>query len=144
MGRKRKEAEPQPLGTIWRVPDELWSRVSELIEQYDPPAKTGRKRSDQRRALDGVIYRMRTGCQWNHLPREFGDDSSVHRALQRWVRCGLFEALWAVLLLECEELGGVDWRWQSADCVLGKARHGGTASGPTPPTGARAARNVAC
>ncbi len=28
----------------------------------------------------------------------------------------------ALLLLECEELGGVDWQWQAADGCLGKAR----------------------
>ena len=140
----RKEEAVEPLGTIWRVPDAVWERVAVLIDKYDPPAKTGRKRSDERAALDGVIYRMRTGCQWEALPREFGDDSSVHRAMQRWVRCDLFEHLWALLLSECEELGGVDWAWQAADCVMGKARHGGTRSAPTPPTGRRAAPSGAC
>jgi hypothetical protein len=28
---------------------------------------------------DGVILRLRTGCQRNQLPEQFGDDSSVHR-----------------------------------------------------------------
>ena len=143
MARETKAVEP--LGTIWNVPDAVWERVALLIAKYDPPAKTGRKRSDdERRALDGVVYRMRTGCQWNALPKEFGDDSSVHRAMQRWVRCGLFGHLWAVLLLECDELGGVDWRWQSADGAMGKARHGGTRSGRTPRTAARTARSGAC
>ena len=139
---KRKESEP--LGTIWRVPDVAWETVSVLIAKYDPPKPTGRKRADARAALDGVLYRMRTGCQWNALPKEFGDDSSVHRALQRWVACGLFEHLWALLLLECEELGGVDWRWQAADGVMGKARHGGIKSGRTRRTAARTAPSAAC
>jgi putative transposase len=142
MASRRKDDDALP--TIWRVPDEVWDRAALLIDKYDPPGKTGRPRSDERDALDGVIYRMRTGCQWNALPREFGDDSSVHRAMQRWVRCGLFEHLWALLLLECEELGGVDWRWQSADGVMGKARHGGIASDRTPPTAEKTARNAAC
>src|SRR4051812_50172826 len=76
---------------------------------------------------------MRTGCQWNHLPAEYGDDSSVHRTLQRWVRRGVLKALWADLVSACGELGGVDWRWQSADCVVGKGRHGGDRGGPNPP-----------
>ena len=142
MGRKRKEVGPLP--TVWNVPDEVWETVSELIGKYDPPKATGRKRADERKALDGIIYRMRSGVQWNRLPKEFGDDSSVHRAFQRWVRCGLFERLWALLLLECEELGGVDWRWQAADGVMGKARHGGTASAPTRRTAASPARSGAC
>ena len=142
MARRKKAVEP--LDTIWRVPDGVWERVAVLIGKYDPPKATGRKRSDERAALDGVIYRMRTGCQWGALPREFGDDSSVHRAMQRWVACGLFEHLWALLLLECDELGGVDWRWQSADGAMGKARHGGTPSGRTRRTAARTAPSGAC
>src|SRR5919112_5630399 len=89
MASKFKECDALP--TIWRVPDEVWDKVALLIDKYDPPAKTGRPRSDERDALDGVIYRMRSGCQWNALPKDFGDDSSVHRAMQRWVRCRLFE-----------------------------------------------------
>jgi putative transposase len=142
MASKRKECDVLP--TIWRVPDDVWDKVALLIDKYDPPKTTGRPRSNERHALDGVIYRMRTGCQWNVLPAEFGDDSSVHRAMQRWVQCGLFEHLWALLLLECEELGGVDWRWQSADGAMGKARHGGIMSDRTQPTAGNAARNAAC
>jgi putative transposase len=142
MANKCKECVALP--TIWRVPDEVWDKVTLLVDKYDPPSKTGRPRSDERHALDGVIYRMRSGCQWNALPAEFGDDSSVHRAMQRWVRCGLFEHLWALLLLECEELGGVDWRWQSADGAMGKARHGGIKSDRTQPIAGKTARNAAC
>lgn len=142
MARTRIAAEP--LATIWRVPDAVWDRVRLLIDKYDPPKLTGRRRADERRALDGVVYRMRSGVQWNRLPREFGDDSSVHRAFQRWVRCGLFEHLWALLLCECDELGGVDWRWQAADGVMGKARHGGIKSDRTQRTARSGGRRGAC
>ena len=85
-----------------------------------------------RAALNGIIYQMRSGCQWNHLPEQFGDDSSVHRTFQRWVQKGVLERIWATLVENCEELGGVDWRWQSADGAMGKARFGGTKSVRTP------------
>ena len=68
---------------------------------------------------------MRAGCQWNRLPRELGDDSTIHRTFQRWVELGVLERIWAMLIEECEELGGVDWEWQSADCAMSKARFGG-------------------
>ena len=113
---------PKSLPTIWNVPDDLWATMARVLAVYDPPAAMGRPRIDQRRALDGIIYRARTGCQWNHLPAEFGDDVSVHRTMQRWESRGVFDILWAVLLTKCEALRGVDWSWQSADCALGKAR----------------------
>jgi putative transposase len=75
---------------------------------------------------------MRSGCQWNKLPKQFGDDSSVHRWFQRWSRNGIFEKVWAFLLQECDELGAVDWKWQAADGMLGKARFGGDKVGKNP------------
>jgi len=123
--------------TIWRVSDELWGRVSPVIREVDPPKPTGRRRIDARQALDATIFRMRSGCQWNQLPKEYPDDSSVHRTFQRWVGLGLFEAMWAALVQECEELGGVSWEWQAADAAMGKARFGGTRLAVTPLTEGR-------
>ena len=137
MARRKKEREPLP--AIWHADDAMWEKVEKVLVEHDPPARFGPGRIDQRRAFDGVIYRLRSGVQWNRLPKEYGDDASVHRAFQRWVGRGVLRRLWAVLLEECEELGGVDWQWQSADCALGKARHGGTKSERTRPTGRRTA-----
>lgn len=121
----KKTSKAQALPTIWNVPDDLWETMQRVLSVYDPAPEMGRPRIDQRKALDGVIYRARTGCQWNHLPAEFGDDVSVHRTMQRWEAKGVFDILWAVLLTKCEALRGVDWDWQSADCALGKARGAG-------------------
>jgi putative transposase len=113
------------LPTIWRVPDSLWAVVQTVLDAEDPPKRTGRRRIDPRAALDAIIFRLRTGCQWNRLPREFPDDSSVHRTFQRWVRTGVLERVWAALVLQCADVGGVGWAWQAADAALGKARLGG-------------------
>jgi len=126
MPRRRRDNSARPMPTIWRVPDELWGKIEPILNQQDPPRRMGRKRIDQRRALNGIIYRLRSGAQWNELPKEFGDDSSVHRTFQRWVKLKVFDAIWARLVADCEELGGVDWEWQAADAAMGKARLGGT------------------
>ena len=52
---------PKSLPTIWNVPDDLWATMARVLAVYDPPAAMGRPRIDQRRALDGIIYRARTG-----------------------------------------------------------------------------------
>ncbi|GIV58214.1 MAG: hypothetical protein KatS3mg043_2025 [Rhodothermaceae bacterium] len=131
-----------PLPTIWRVPDELWHTIEALLLELDPPASTGRPRIDQRAALDGIIYRLRTGCQWNQLPKAFGDDASVHRTMQRWVDRQVFPAIWAHLVKACDELGGVDYAWQAADGAMGKPVSVGTRRAPTPPIGAKRASNA--
>lgn len=141
MARKKAV---QVLPTIWHVDDVLWERVEKVLEEHDPPARFGPARIDQRNALDAVIYRMRSGVQWNRLPKEYGDDSSIHRTFQRWVKRGVIGRIWAVLVEGCEELAGVDWEWQSFDCALGKARHGGIRSERTQPTGRRTVPSAAC
>ncbi len=123
MPRPRKE--PKQLPTIWRVPDQLWSQIVPILAEHDPPNATGRKRIDQRAALDAIIFRLRSSCQWNQLPSDLPADCSVHRTLQRWVERGIVERIWALVVEACDELGGVAWEWQAADAAMGKARMGG-------------------
>jgi putative transposase len=82
--------------------------------------------------LDGVIYRMRSGVQWNRLPRRFGPDSTVHGWFQRFVADGVLVEIWAAVAGECDELGAVLWEWQAADGVMGKSRFDGDKRGPNP------------
>ena len=90
MGRPKKVRAPLP--PIWRTPDGLWAVVEPILVELDPP-KQGPKRIDQRSALDAIIFRVRSGCQWNRLPKEYPDDSSVDRTLQRWIGLGVFERI---------------------------------------------------
>lgn len=111
-----------------------------MLERYDPPKRMGRPRMNVQLALNGMIYRMRTGCQWNHLPECFGNDASIHRTQQRWEQAGIFDLFWAMVQTRCQDLDGVDWEWQSADGCLSKAPgarkrgHKTSASVRTPPT----------
>jgi transposase len=131
--------ESKELATIWRTPDELWERIEPVILAKDPPKQKGGKRVAPRLVLDTLIHRLRSGCQWNHLPSELADDSSAHRTLQRWNALGVLDAIWALLVESCAELGGVDWAWQAADGALGKSRFGGIKSARIPPTAAKLA-----
>ncbi len=143
MGRKRRPT--IPIDTIWEVPDSLWEQVIKpLLEEFYPAARTGRPRVDLRRVLDGIIYQLRTGCQWNRLPAIYGSDSSVHRWFQHFVRDGVLETIWSALVDQCDVLGGVQWQWQAADGVLGKARLGGMKSARTPQIGASRAASAVC
>ena len=125
---KKKLPKPvwDPKLTIWEVPDAAWARIEPVLEELCPPAPTGRPRTvDFRMVLNAVIFRLRSGCQWNQLPEKFGDDSRVHHWFQTWAKQGVFRRIWAVLLEECDELGAVNWTWQSADGCMNKARFGG-------------------
>ena len=98
----------QTLDTIWEVPDELWERIEPIILEEDAPKGRGRKRADPRQMLNGIIFRLRSGCQWNRLPKELGDDSTIHRTLQPWVERGVLSPMWHVLVEECGTCGTVN------------------------------------
>src|SRR6204780_4982789 len=49
--------------------DEEWGVVAPLI----PPPRPGggKRRTDMRAVVDGLMYILSTGCQWRYLPKDF-------------------------------------------------------------------------
>ena len=45
------------------------------VEPFIPPAKRGggKRRTDMRAVMNGVMYVLSTGCQWRYLRRIFHD-----------------------------------------------------------------------
>ena len=77
--------------------DAEWALVASLLPS---PAATGRPRRWSLRAvLDAILYVLRTGCAWRHLPHEFPPWSTVHRWFLGIARAGVFERLVHALTL---------------------------------------------
>jgi len=66
----------------WTVSDEFWEKVEPLVPPAPSHAKGGRTRMDDRKAFAAIVYVLRTGIQWNALPRELGASSTVHDRFQ--------------------------------------------------------------
>ena len=84
----------ETLRMIWEIQDGLWEQIhadSPGHSENGPPKPTGCKRVHPRRILDGIILRMRSGCHWNRLPRELGDDRTIHRTFQRWLELNQYQ-----------------------------------------------------
>jgi len=125
----------------WEVTDDFWSRVQALIPQrqrsvnrtYVRRAGGGRKPKDARLVFEGIVYVLRTGCQWKALPAErFGSASAIHARFLQWEKAGFFEALWQAGLPEYDDLKGIAWQWQSIDGAMMKAPLAREAVGPNP------------
>jgi transposase len=84
---------------------------------------------DERQALDAIFYLMRTGCQWQALPRALGAASTVHDRFQEWVEQGVFLAMWETGLQASAQAVGIEWNWLSMDGAMVKAPLGGKRNG---------------
>jgi putative transposase len=116
----------------WEVSDALWKRVEPLIPERVSHAKGGRPPEDDRKMFTAIVYVLRTGIQWNALPRERGASTTAYNRFRLWEKQGFFTQLWQSGLQEFDELVGIDWEWQSMDGVMTKAPLGGNATGPNP------------
>ncbi len=109
----------------WRLPDAFWKRMAPLLPKYPVSSKGGRPRSPLRQIAEGILYVLRTGCQWKAAPREYGSGSTLHAYFQEWTELGVFRKLWKKALLEYDELKGIQWQWQSMDGAMTKSPLGG-------------------
>jgi transposase len=125
----------------WELSDSLWERIEPMLpkpkSRYRGRGRArrhigGRPAADRRHLMTGILYVLRTGCQWNALPKEWGSGKTVHRYFQRWVRAGVFKRLWQAGLTEYDDLKGIDWKWQAADGAMTKAPLGGEKTGKNP------------
>ncbi|MCX8500587.1 MAG: IS5 family transposase [Alphaproteobacteria bacterium] len=120
------------LPTIWEIPDDMWTIIQPLLPARRPAGTPGQPQLCFRRVLNGILYVMRTGCQWKAVPRVYGSGSSVHRYFQQWVTLGVFDRCWAIVLERYDDLVGIGWEWLSADGTMLKAPLGGEKCGPNP------------
>ena len=103
---------------LYEIPDILWYRIVPLLPTipHKKKKKVGRPRMNDRQAMSAIFYILRTGCQWNALPRSLGASSTVHDRFQEWRKAGVFKHMWIDDgLLEYDKRIGIDWEWQAMD-----------------------------
>jgi len=121
------------------VPEALWKKIEPIVPPERPKPRGGRPPAPARVVMAGVLYRLRTGCQWKALPDEFGSGSTCHRRFQEWVKLGVFADIHRELLKYYDGKRGIDWKWSSLDSASVKAPKGGTSRDRTRRTGRKAA-----
>ena len=108
----------------WELSEALWERAQPLLPPHNPRRKGGRPPRDDRQMLGAMLYVLRTGIQWNALPREISASTTVYDRFRAWERDGFFTRFWAAGLAEFDEVVGIDWAWLSVDGAMTKAPFG--------------------
>jgi transposase len=63
----------------------------------------------QRRLIDGVRHRVRTGAPWRNLPEEYGPWQTVYGLFRRWQREGVWAMLLTALQARADAAGRIIW-----------------------------------
>src|SRR5437588_4375705 len=120
------------------VDDELWSVIEPLLPA--PRARRfrfpGRKPLDNRCALTGIVFVLKTGIGWEDLPQEMGCGSGMTcwRRLRDWQAAGVWQRLHEVLLARLRNSEQIDWSRAVVDSSAVRALKGGPKPAQTRPT----------
>ena len=91
--------------------DEFWSLIEPCLPPLKPRPKGGRKPVDNRRALTGIMFVLKTGIPWEDLPQEMGCGCGMTcwRRLRDWQEAGVWQDIHHVLLNRLREVDQIDW-----------------------------------
>ena len=122
------------------LPDDLWETIRPVL----PPPKPrrfrhpGRKPVDDRTALTGVLFVLKTGIPWEDFPREMGCcGMTLWNRLRDWQAAGVWQRVHAVLLARLRGAGRTDFSRVVVDCSPVRAVLGGPRPAPARWTAAR-------
>src|SRR5436853_71548 len=116
--------------------DDLWQLIAPLLPE--PKARRfrfpGRKPVDNRKALTGILFVLKTGIGWEDLPCEMGCGSGMTcwRRLRDWQADGTWDKIHRVLLGRLRGADKIDWSRALIDSSTVRAAYGGGATGPSP------------
>lgn len=100
--------------------DEIWPKLKAILLQdrvYD--------KLEHRQTVDGILYRMRTGCPWRDVPADFGKWNTIYRRFNLWSKKGVIGRLFKALS------GDTDLEWSFLDGSIVRAhQHSAGASTP--------------
>jgi transposase len=108
------------------VTDELWEVIEPLLPPEPPKPQGGRPRVEDRAALSGIIFVLKSGIPWEMLPQEMGCGSGVTcwRRLREWQQAGVWERLHQVLLDRLGEADQIEWERACLDSASIPAKRG--------------------
>ena len=108
----------------YSVSDSEWLVIQEILppEIYTGKgSQGGRPHSDLRTIFSGLLYWVRTGCQWELIPREYGSKTTLAKYKEKWVMSESCSQLFKTSLELYDDKIGIDWKFQSIDGSIKRA-----------------------
>ena len=102
--------------------DAQWALLEPLLPSSK--GKQSRPFRDHRQVLEGIVFRLRTGCPWRDLPERFGPWQTAWKRHARFSKDGTWDQILAALLIQADEAGHVDWQISIDSTVARVHQHG--------------------
>ena len=119
------------------LPDDLGKRLEPLLPKPQENRHVqfaGRKPTDLRQIVTGILFVLRTGIPWRSLPATsaFPSGHTCLRHLRRWHEAGIWQRFFEALLAELQATHKIDWYRALVDSSCLRAPGGGEKTGPNP------------
>lgn len=123
--------------------DRLWNEIEPLLPKHPPSPKGGRPRVEDRKALTGIIFVLRTGVPWQMIPKEMGcgSGSTCWRRMEEWTDAGVWPQVLERLLRALGKAGKIHLSRAVIDSASVRAVFGGRTRGQTRRTAEKTAAN---
>lgn len=105
--------------------DEEWALLAPLL----PPQRMGRPRQDDRRILNAMVFKSRTGIAWRDLPSRYGSWKTVYTRFRRWALDGTFDRLLTSLQARADANGAINWLVALDSTIVRAHQHAAGAKG---------------
>lgn len=76
---------------------ELTDKEWLIIEPLLPNKPRGVPRVDDRRVLNGILWRFRSGAPWAEIPERYGPSTTCYNRFIRWRKAGVWDRLLAAV-----------------------------------------------
>ena len=108
------------------VSNDLWGVVAPLLPPRPPRPKGGRPPIEDRAALTGILFVLKSGIPWEMLPQEMGCGAGMTcwRRLRDWHAAGIWAHLYRVLLDQLGQANAIDWSRAALDSASVPAKRG--------------------
>ncbi|MEU9102733.1 IS5 family transposase [Streptomyces sp. NPDC048361] len=108
----------------YELTDQEWDLLAPLV----PSAVAGRPRVDDRRVINGMLYKIRTGIPWRDLPDRYGPWQTVYTRFRRYALRGVLTQALQQIQAQVDAAGDIDWLVQIDSTIVRAHQHAAATS----------------
>lgn len=106
-----------------KLTDKQWAVLESLLPKQDF-SKGGRPRAEDKKTVEGIMWILTTGAQWDELPAKYGKSTTCWRRFQTWKKQGVWRHIWQQLLVMLDEKDKLTWEVSYLDGTFAPAKKG--------------------